>query len=379
MSSPFPLIVVVGPTGSGKTQLSLDLSTVFPIEVVSADSRQVFRSLSVASAKVSLDQQTRVSHHLVSVLSDQGMYSATRFQKEARDIVEEVTKRSRLPLVVGGTCYYIEALLFDMMEWKEMEEQEDRNEILGMENMSLHAYLEKIDPSTAKRLHPNNTRKIMRAIEIFEKTGKSWVKQLMETPRISHFPALFLYLDCDLGVLDSRLDTRVDEMIEKGLLKEVIELHLNIRHLSTYALRLSDPTSEEVPFEQKDCCIFESIGFQEFIRLFSALSPNLVIDSEILIQLEGKRADQKINAYASFFESLGVSNALQLLLQALDDIKSNTKHYARKQIRWIRARFSYFKYFITLNASDVSKWNENVVNPAVEHIKGMSLDMLIIH
>ncbi|MFC4077938.1 tRNA (adenosine(37)-N6)-dimethylallyltransferase MiaA [Salinithrix halophila] len=220
------LLLIVGPTAVGKTSLSLKLAEEFRGEILSGDSMQVYRYLDIGTAKASPEELARVPHHLIDLLEPDESFSVDQFQCLARRTIREVQERGHLPMIVGGTGLYIQAIThgYQMPDVKadatfrrEMEAFADREG-----NASLHAKLVDRDAKAAARLHPNDRRRIIRALEIIRGTGKT----LDEVQRRKPSP----YRTCWIGLtrpreqLYDRINRRVDQMMKHGLLQEVAAL-----------------------------------------------------------------------------------------------------------------------------------------------------------
>lgn len=220
-----PLLAVVGPTASGKTSLALGLAGHLPIEIVNADSRAFYRGMDIGTAKPTAEQRARVPHHLIDIMDPDEPMSASRFQELALDRIGEIHERRHVPVLVGGTPQYVNALVEG---WRipQVAPDEDRRRELEREAEAdgvapILARLAAVDPEGAARTGPN-LRRIIRALEVFEATGIPF-SQLRARGEVPFRPLEFeLWLPRD--VLYARIDARVDEMIEAGLIEEVRSL-----------------------------------------------------------------------------------------------------------------------------------------------------------
>ncbi len=223
------VIFIVGPTASGKTALGIEIAKRFGGEVVSADSMQIYKGIHIASAAPDEAEKEGIPHHLIEFLERTDIFSVADYVKKAREVINDITLRGKLPIVVGGTGLYISSLV-DNTEY--MEEKTDfvlRNEIekefddKGAEEML--KLLSQIDPETAKRLHPNDRRRIVRAFEIYRLTGKTITEQnILSHKNESNIEPLLLGITYnDREKLYERINLRVDLMLSKGLLKEAEE------------------------------------------------------------------------------------------------------------------------------------------------------------
>ncbi len=225
-------MVVAGPSAAGKTAAALALAERFDGEVINADSMQVYRYLDIGTAKPGPVERARVPHHLLDVVDPDDSYSAGRFQLDARAAAATIAVRGRLPLLTGGTGLYIRACLEGLVEGGAADpslraslEQEAEQFAAAGEPERLHARLVALDPESAARIHPNDLRRVVRAIEIFQLTGRP-ASELRAGPGAEARPFRTLYLVLDPGVeaLDARIDARAEAMIEAGLLQEVRDL-----------------------------------------------------------------------------------------------------------------------------------------------------------
>lgn len=219
-------VFIVGPTASGKTGLGVSLAERFSGEIVSADSMQIYKGIHIASAAPDMQEMRGIPHHLLEFLEPSDSYSVADYVKAARAVIADITKRGRLPIVVGGTGLYISSLA-DNTEYTEEETDyelrrslESRFDEIGAEQMLRE--LAEFDPDTAARLHPNNRRRIIRAFEVYKTTGKT----VTEQNALSHLgeeyiePLLIGINYHDRERLYERINRRVDIMLESGLLEE---------------------------------------------------------------------------------------------------------------------------------------------------------------
>lgn len=227
-----PVVVLTGPTASGKTAAALQLAERFDCEIVSADSMQVYRYLDIGTAKPSLAERGRVAHHLIDVVPPDVEYNAGRFACEARAAAAAIHARGRIVLLVGGTGLYIRAFLDGLVDGggadrnlRERLERDHADAVAKGDPGRLHRRLLEIDPEAAARIHPNDLRRIIRALELGMKDGVC-ASALRGAHGFADRPYRVLHLALDPGVeaLDGRTDARCAEMIERGLLREVRDL-----------------------------------------------------------------------------------------------------------------------------------------------------------
>jgi len=274
-----PIIVVVGLTGTGKTELGLDLAERFDGEIIGADSRQVYRDLDIGTAKPTAEERARVPHHCIDHVDPEERFHLGRFLREARAAIDKIRSRGKVPVVVGGTGQYIWALLEG---WSVPEVEPDLNfreqmTAFALSNGpgALHERLGEVDPVAAERIDARNVRRVIRALEVYESTGRpisDWHDERDPIPAVIVAPAY------DLSALDDQLNARVDEMIANGLVRET-------RALIDAGLGPAAPG-------------LESIGYREIVQHFAGESS---------------------------------------LEMAIEEIKLATRQLARAQAKWFRS------------------------------------------
>ena len=224
-----PLIILTGPTASGKTALSVELAKRIGGEIISADSMQVYRYMDVGSAKVTKEEMDGVLHHLIDVLDPQDAFNVVVFQEMAKKAMEEIYRNGHIPIVAGGTGFYIQALLNDIDFTEndgDTEYRQSLEKLAAEQGVNvLHEKLREVDPDSADAIHANNVKRVIRALEFYEKTGKR-ISEHNEEERQKESPYNFAYyvLNMDRARLYSRIDMRVDKMVEDGLVEEVEKL-----------------------------------------------------------------------------------------------------------------------------------------------------------
>lgn len=221
-----PLIVLTGPTAVGKTALSIRLAKALDGEIISADSMQVYRGMDIGSAKVTKKEMDGVRHHLIDVLEPEEDFNVAAFQRMAKEALEEIYSRGKLPIVAGGTGFYIQALLHDIDFRDDTGEGPIRKELekLAVEKGAeyLHSLLQQADPQSADQIHPNNIKRVVRALEYFRQTGEPFsLHNQRERERCSPYHFLYYVICSDRKNLYERIDRRVDAMMADGLLGEV--------------------------------------------------------------------------------------------------------------------------------------------------------------
>ena len=276
------VVAVGGPTASGKTALSVALARAFDGEIINADSMQIYKNLDVGTAKPSAEERQGIPHYLLDFLSPETPYSVADFTAAADPLIQDITARGRLPLVVGGTGLYITSLLSGMAFAPEKTDPAIRARLQARADTeggaALYAELQRIDPDYAAQVHPNNLPRVIRALELFEATGRRMSDQRREArPAEAPYHALCLCLTCrDRAVLYSRIDRRVDEMVENGVLDEARQVY---DHRDAYRTAA------------------QAIGYKEFFPFF-----------------EGTAA----------------------LDERADKLKQASRNYAKRQLTWFR-------------------------------------------
>ncbi|ABN65165.2 predicted protein [Scheffersomyces stipitis CBS 6054] len=334
------IISIVGTTGVGKSQFSIDLAKEINGEIINADSMQVYRGLEIITNKHPMDERMGIPHHVMNHVQWNEEYFIHRFSKEANAAIDDIHSRGKVPIVIGGTHYYLQNLLFNNKtiaqspegseEGKgEIQLSGDQLEILNGPVEILFETLKNIDPVISEKFHPQDKRKLRRALEIYYKTGEKpstiYHEQKIEELGESSlkYNTLLFWVYSDPDVLKERLDKRVDSMMESGAQTEIEEMY--------DFFEKSDP--------KPDCSsgIWQVIGFKEFLPWLE----------------DGK--SQK-----SLFDN------------GVERMKIRTRQYAKYQVKWIRKLLSVelqkesrfgFKYggkMYLLDASDLSKWQENV-------------------
>ena len=275
-------IILLGPTAVGKTDLSIDLARKFNGEIVSCDSMQIYTYMDIGTAKIQKDEMKGIDHHLIDIVNPDQEFTVSDYNILAREKIREINSRGRLPIFVGGTGLYINSLLYTL-NFTEVEPNytiREKYETLAEEKgvSYLHNILNEIDETSANRLHPNDIRRVIRAIEIYETTGvKMSERNLNFREYNTEFDSYILGLNMDRQKLYDRINKRVDLMIEAGLLKEVNWL-LDMGY-------------------GKDLVSMQAIGYKELIEF-----------------LEGKSS----------------------LEEAVELLKRNSRRYAKRQLTWFR-------------------------------------------
>ncbi len=224
-----PLIILTGPTAVGKTKASIGLAKALNGEIISADSMQVYKYMDIGSAKIRPKEMQGVKHYLIDELEPDEEFHVVRFQQMAKEAIEAIYAKGKIPIVVGGTGFYIQALLYDIDFTESNEDSAYRQELeqLASEKGAehLHDMLRKVDPVSADAIHANNIKRVIRALEFYQQTGEK-MSEHNEQERAKESPYDFCYfvLNDDREKLYERINLRIDQMLEEGLVEEVQSL-----------------------------------------------------------------------------------------------------------------------------------------------------------
>lgn len=276
------IIVIVGPTASGKSALAMDVAKAFDGEIIAADSRTIYRGMDIGTAKPTREDREAVPHHLLDVVYPSETLTLAEYKEQAFTAIQDVLGRDRLPIVVGGTGLYVSAIVDNLEIPKVEPNMAYRKELEALPKEELFKKLEETDPEYAERIGPN-PRYAMRALEVIHATGKTFSEQQKKGEPL--FDALQIGLEVEREELVRRIDARVDSMMQQGLLEEVKRI------------------KETAP---KDAPALSGIGYREFLR---------------------------------YLEGFGT------LSDAVDLVKIHTRQYAKRQMSWFRrdARIQWFK------------------------------------
>lgn len=229
MSDKKPLIILTGPTAVGKTELSIRLAKAIDGEIISADSMQVYRHMDIGSAKITPKEMSGVKHHLIDIFEPSEEFHVVKFQSLAKETMQSIYEKGRVPILVGGTGFYIQSVLYDIDFTESEEDEAFRNQLEEFAKKegseALFEKLRQVDPESCNTIHANNIKRVIRAIEFYEKTGKpisEHNKEQHEKPSPYNFA--YFVLDDDRAVLYERINKRVDAMLKAGLIDEVKSL-----------------------------------------------------------------------------------------------------------------------------------------------------------
>jgi tRNA dimethylallyltransferase len=275
------LLVLIGPTAIGKTRLSLELAAKYECEIISGDSMQVYRGMDIGTAKASKAEQRLVPHHLIDIHDPEDPFSVAEFQELVRDLIPEIHERGKLPFIVGGTGLYIESVCYDYRFTDVGTDQQFRDDQDAFANQcgeeALHDKLRAIDPESAERLHYNDRRRVIRALEIAYVSGVPLSEHMANQTKDSPYELCIIGLTMDRALLYKRIEERIDAMLEAGLIEEVRSL-----------LAAGCP---------RDTVSMKGLGYKEIV---SFLEGELSLEAAVIL------------------------------------LKRNTRHYAKRQLSWFR-------------------------------------------
>lgn len=277
-----PLIVLTGPTAVGKTSLSISLAKAVNGEIISADSMQVYKGMDIGSAKIRKEEMQGVTHYLVDILEPEEEFHIVKFQELAKAALEEIYAKGKIPILVGGTGFYIQAVTRDIDFTQAEQETSYREELeqLAKEKGAeyLHEKLREVDPKSAENIHANNVKRVIRALEFYHQNGTPISEHNEEQKQqTSPYNLAYFVLTAPREILYERIDRRVDQMMEEGLLKEVKSLRERGCHRGMVSM--------------------QGLGYKE-----------------ILAYLEGEYP----------------------LEEAVRILKRDTRHFAKRQLTWFR-------------------------------------------
>lgn len=387
MTRQLPLIVILGATACGKSKLAIDIARKFGGEIISADSMQVYRGLDIVTNKVTDLEQRLAKHHLIDIIDPPKRYSVVDFRNDALKIIDQLFEANKLPIVVGGTNYYIESIIWkSFIQASQLETSEHDLTIIDSENQLLetlpnemfhneddlkdvneflkkpifhHSFknidsdklwkiLEKLDPAASRHYHPHDKRRIIRCLQLIQRTNKTYTDILKDANKsnddntyslggpLRYDPTCVIWLSCDEEDLDKKLDERVDQMLERGLLAELDAFH------KQYNRDLM--IKGEEPDYTKG--IFQTIGFKEFHKY-------LMLNEAERIEESGKK----------------------VLKDCIDAMKQVTRRYSRRQTTWIKRRIltagtrNLPPLYKLVTSFDDEGWRNRVCPPAFDIVE----------
>lgn len=241
------ILAIVGPTGIGKTSLSIRLAKLFDGEIISCDSMQVYKQMNIGTAKVTEREKEGIPHYLLDEQEYDEPYNVMIFQTKCRDAIQTIQEKNKLPILCGGTGLYLKAALYDYEFEEEQEDTEYTAYLHSLSNEQLVELLKQKDEKALEKIHPNNRKRVIRALQIAH-SGKNKTQREEEQSHEPLYDIFFLGLDIDRDILHERINKRVDLMFKEGLVKEVEEL-------------FSDPQTWSYTS-------FQGIGYKEFKEYF---------------------------------------------------------------------------------------------------------------
>ncbi|MFS0751767.1 tRNA (adenosine(37)-N6)-dimethylallyltransferase MiaA [Oceanobacillus sp. 1P07AA] len=278
------VISIVGPTAVGKSLLGIEMAKRFNGEVISGDSTQVYKGMDIGTAKVTKEEKDGIRHHMIDIIFPDESFSVADFQLHAKKCIDDVLRRGKLPILVGGSGLYIQALLYN---YNFSEQRRDQSFTKRMEELieqkgpdDLYTRLKEVDPVQAAKVHPNNHRRLIRALEVYETTGMTMTEYQQQQQLESPYNPIIVGLDMERTVLYDRINQRVDHMINMGLIEEVRNL---------------------IEQGYEDCQSMHAIGYKEIIQHISGNQP---------------------------------------IEYAIDDLKQNSRKYAKRQLTWFRNKMN---------------------------------------
>ena len=303
------VICIVGPTASGKTGLAIELAKRVNAEIISADSMQIYRGLDVGTAKVTKEEAQGIPHHMIDICDVEEKFSVADFKHMCYDKIEEILKKNKNVIIAGGTGLYINAVVYNMNFENEETDTEYRKELENIAkekgNEYLYSILESIDPESAKKIHMNNVKRVIRAIEMSKNVKLKSIHMKEEKERIekekSKYEFFVFCIEQDREYLYNRINLRVDLMVKDGIVEEAKKV---------YDMKLP-----------KDNTCMQAIGYKEFFPYFEG---NLTLD------------------------------------EAIENLKKETIHYAKRQMTWFNNKLKCIKL-------DGSKSKDELVNEILRY------------
>ncbi len=307
----FNTIIILGPTASGKTDISIKIAKALNTEIVNADCMQIYKHLNIGTAKATPIEQDGITHHLLDFVEPTNEFSVSEYKKLAMPIIENLINNNKIPVVVGGTGFYIQSLLTNYEYGNSFKSDEIRAELTALAtnkgNDAVYEILKTVDPESANKIHANDLKRVIRAIEIYKLSGtkKSDINNTMQTNIQTIIKPLIIALNWNRDELYARINYRVDLMLKCGLVDEVKQL---VKQFNLTA--------------ENQC--MQGIGYKEILEY---------LDNKITLE------------------------------EAIEKIKINTRHYAKRQITWFKNQVEATWY----NLSELTK--DDVVNDVLNKIK----------
>lgn len=275
------VIVIGGPTASGKSNLAVELAKIINGEIISADSMQIYKDMNIGTAKVTEKEKQGIKHYMLDIVSPEERYSVSTYKKEAENAIKEILKKGKNPIIVGGTGLYIESLIYGIEFQDEKIDEEYRNtlnELAEKEGLDkLYNKAKELDPNAMEKISPNDRKRIIRVLEIYHKTGKTKTEQEIESRKKElKYDYKIFALTMDRGKLYERIEKRIDIMLEEGLIEEVKSIKKKYKKFPT---------------------AMQGLGYKEVVEY-----------------LENKITKEEM----------------------IEKLKKETRHYAKRQLTWFR-------------------------------------------
>lgn len=303
------LLIIVGPTASGKTRLSVDFAKYFNGEIVSADSMQVYKYMDIGTAKIKDSEKQGIPHYMIDVVDPNRDFSVAEYEKMAKPIISDINCRGKLPIIVGGTGLYINSIIYKMNYSHIVNNNYFREMLKGLArlygNHFLYNKLKIIDPEIAKKIYPNDLKRVIRALEVYQFTGNkiSYYQKLSGKKLNKQYDITMIGLNYNnRHILYDKIDSRVDKMIENNLIGEVVNLL-------------------KIGYNKCDTSM-QALGYKEVVEYL----------------------DGKIN-----------------LNEAIEMIKKGTRRYAKRQITWFKS-YDFIKWFYVDAFRDYEELKKNIVS-----------------
>lgn len=222
------VIVICGPTASGKTKLGIELAKKINGEIISSDSMQIYKDMNIGTAKPTLEEMQGIKHYLLDFVSPDERYSVANFKKDAKIAIKQIIDNGKTPIIVGGTGLYVDSLIYEI-EYNQIElDEKYRNELENIAKKDglnkLYEEAKRIDPNAVEKISPNDKKRIIRVLEIFHATGKTKTEQEIESKKEPEYDYRVFAINWDRQKLYDRINQRVDQMIEQGLIEEVKQI-----------------------------------------------------------------------------------------------------------------------------------------------------------
>lgn len=305
-----PLVIIAGPTAVGKTEISIEVAKRLDGEIVSADSMQIYKYLDIGSAKPTKEETQEIPHYLIDEIDPRTEFSVSQYRDLAKKYIDKIISKKKIPIVAGGTGLYVNSLIYDMDFSSTRSDNSIRERLTseyeryGIEY--LHSKLKEVDRETAERIHPNNVRRVIRALEVYYTTGESIKNFSKDLEESKDYEYILIGLNRDREALYERVNKRVDIMFNDGLLDEV-------KNLVEMGLKVEDIS-------------MKGIGYKEVI---------------------------------------GYLNGEYDLERAIELIKRNTRRYAKRQLTWFK-RYKKMKWFDINKDTD----KEKIINNIIQFVEG---------